>query len=894
MRFRNVMWAGLVAGVCWLLPVRAQPLSDPVPLSPLRFDVSPAAISATLASAQRAHNFGQFSVAETYYRRLLQVEGVDQSPVKLALASVLLDAGNAAEAKAVLDTMPAPRTAAWQLRYGLAAFELRNRDAAQAAWDAINPAELTSSDRAWHVFLEAALYDWLPTPNITKANELYRNAEAAAETEVSRARFQLAAEKGRLRLEAPSPERLEGQRQLAESRRGTDLGYENDRLYAVMLVQVNRKADALTYLNDLVLRNRPGPARDDFNFLIGLIGERGRDGMGRNALFQLLQNGTKPERQRQALELLAAASATGPERAQLRVTLDRLIALPTPHPVKETLLYFRAQQALVDREYVTAESDADQLLRDFPASRLRPHAFAILTESAWDQQRYRRAAVDARRAREALLPESAPGSSTARVRAALGIFEAEAHFRAGQVAERLEGGNSPGKADFSAAADAYAALLRERPPELDAKKLGELMYQCVLAGIKAGSPDAEKKLDEFENDPAFDLENRWNAEWSLARAAKARNDIAAAYARVNRLLAEGAPGAATLPVSLRAKMAWLQASLSFDDRQPEKTLLHAEGLLASLTGLEEWLYREIASTVLLLKAQAELALDREPAALQTFAKLRSEFAQTEAAIESYLIHADHYAAQGKVDVAQRTLTALVDNRNYSASPAIPRALLRLAELSQQLGSEANLRAANNRIEELLHHPLAADDIGLIFRARLKQGNIFQLLNEYPRAQQAYDDLLNKYPQRPEAAFAQLESARSYNAQSASDRRNAEIAKAKFEELFYRRDVDPAVRVEAGYNLGLLFARLNKPDEAALIWWGGLGDEVDKLTPLSNPSANLVYWLGKALLDYGELQEKRDKFSDAKNAYQLILKKNLDANTTAVARDRLKQMGVPAP
>src|SRR5204863_6209304 len=115
--------------------------------------------------------------------------------------------------------------------------------------------------------------------------------------------------------------------------------------------------------------------------------------------------------------------------------------------------------------------------------------------------------------------------------------------------------------DFRAAADAYAAALRERPPGVEA---GDLMFQRVLAEIKAESPDAAKVLDEFEADPAFDLPNRWQAEWSLARALLGqgrKEKTAEAYARVTSLLtaqpATSPRAAAMLKPELRARLAWL-------------------------------------------------------------------------------------------------------------------------------------------------------------------------------------------------------------------------------------------------------------------------------------------------------------------------------------------------
>lgn len=876
------------------LPLCAQPLQIPAPLASAPPVLSPAEIARTLAGAEGAHDFGQFSVAADLYRGLLSVEGVDQTSVKLALAGVLLDGDRAADAMGVLNTVAEPRGSAWHLRMGLAALQLRQRDLAQASWDAVNPAELVGAERAWHVFLEGALYDLLPVPNTQKANELYRAAEAAAVTELARARFQLAAERVRLHLAQPTDQQMEDTKRRVEIARASDLGPEQALNYAVMLVQRDRRADALAFLREQILMTRNQEARDQFNFLAGLIGDRGRGGEGRNALRQLLGTGANPERLRQALELLAIASPAGLDRAEFRSDLDKLIAATPAHPIKEALLYYRAQLALAEKEYETAERNADQLLRDFPASRLRIRAYGILTQSAWDQQRYRRAADNARRAREALLPESTPGSAAAQVRADLGIFEAEAWFRAGMLAERLELGPAAGKVDYQAAAGAYAALLRERPPEIDAKKLGGLMLQLVLAEINAGSGNAEKVLDELEKDPAFDLENRWQAEFSLARASRLQGNTAAAYARVTRLQMETLAGVEALPAALRARMTWLQADLSVSAGQPERTIEHADRLLRSLEGLDERLRQDVASMAIALKAEAELALNREEAALATFQRLRTEYPRSDAAVDSYLIQAEHYASQGKLDVAQRALTALVDHRDYASHSYIPHALYKLADLSARLGTPDSLRAATKRIEELIAHPAAAD-IGLIFRARMMQGDVFRKLNEYPLAQRAYEELVNKYPQRSEAMYAQLALAECHNAQSSADPRHAEIAKAKFEELLYRADAPLEVQTEAGYNLGLLLERAGKRDEAARVWWRDvvMPQLGEKPAPRGELGPTRAHWLGRTILGYADMQRKRDNTAEAIKALLLVWEKNLET-AKGPAKDLLRQMGAPVP
>ena len=93
------------------------------------------------------------------------------------------------------------------------------------------------------------------------------------------------------------------------------------------------------------------------------------------------------------------------------------------------------------------------------------------------------------------------------MRAEFDVLVAEAWFRAGLHGMR--------RSDFRSAADAYARRCvpaRGRCP-------GILMFQRVQSEIEAGDlAAAVSVLDELARDPAFDPEDRWEAEWNLARS----------------------------------------------------------------------------------------------------------------------------------------------------------------------------------------------------------------------------------------------------------------------------------------------------------------------------------------------------------------------------------------
>lgn len=864
----------------------AQPLlaiTAHAPLTSANSRVSASAVALQLAAAERARDLGQLSVAISLYRELLSAPEVDRDALRLSLASVLIDAGRAAEVESLLSAVPEPRSAAWQLRAGLASLQLRRRDAAQSAWNSIKPEQLAPDDRPWHAFLQGALYDTLPNRDgaaVAKANEFYSKAAAAGSTDFARARFQLAAERVRLQLAPPPRETLDQTRRVFDQWQGRLPGYEAARDYAVMLARLDRRGDAVQFLQrDVILTLPPQDraSRDEFDFLIGLIGGA-RGTAGRASLFRLLNSGVKTERQRQALQLLADASTAEPERGQFRAELNRHIASPSAHPIRESLLYFRAQLAVAERDFSQAEEDANSLLREFPGSPLRAHAHGVLTQSAWAAGRYRLAADYARRAREAL----SAGPEAAAARFDLRVLEAEAWFRAG-LQNPMQGGT-----DYRYAADAYEAVLRERPADLPPGVIGPLMFQRVLAEIRSGSNEAAQVLDRLERDPAFDVESRWQAEWSLARGLQVKGDSSAAFARAAQAVSSLGSAGAAVPADLRARMAWLQARLAFDTGQFRDTLSLVDKVIGDAAVLDSVLRGEIVSAGALLKGRALLALGEEATALSTLKGLRSAYPRSDAAIYSYLAEAAHFEGQGNIVMAQLRLNELINNPDYGRSDYLPYALFQTALLSERLGGDDNLKAAIRRIEDLVNIPTAAAQ-DLLFRARLKQGDLLRRLNQFPQAQQAYEELINKFPQRPDVVLAQLSLAECLNARSAAEPAYAEIARLKFEELRDRLDAPPDVRVEAGYNLGKLLERSGRLDEAATVWWRDVVVPFLQQAAPAAPDARRPYWLARTLLDFAALSESRGRLDEAREAYQLIVSAKLGAAEN-LARQSLQRLG----
>ena len=835
--------------------MRAQePLHAPAPLITVP-GLAPASDGSnllTLAAAQRAQELGFPSAATVLYQELLAQPGGERNKITLALTTALLDEGRIEEAAAAMQVYMGLRGPAWQLRAALIAVQQRKTAEARAAAASLKPEDLPPEDRGWYHFLQGLLAD--AEGDLGRARGHYEQALTAASSEAARARFMLAREQARLRGGPVDATLVEEARRNMERLQGRKAGYGFARTYATMLDALGRKGEAVAELQRQLL-GLPSEERaeaDDFRLLLGLI-SGAESGTGRSALQQLLATGDDRDKQRIALQALAQASTRDPGRALFRRDLDLLIGTAEPHPILEDLLIIRAEVALAEKDYQRAEKDARDLLEKFPGSRLKAHALGVLTTSAWEQRRYRSAADQAGKAAAEL-----PVGPT---RAALGVLVAEAWFRA---------------RDYRSAAEAYGAALDEVP---EGVAPGGLMFQRVLAEILAGRLDvAQTQLDALASNPAFDAVNRWQAEWNLARALQVAGQTAAAYARVNRLLA-GVTGATQLPTELKARMAWLQARLSFEAGQAEQTLRLADALATSLDGVSAELRTAIASSGELLKAEANFSLGRREPALGLLKKLRDDYPKSDAAVYSYIVEADYYAKLDQAVEAQRLYTKLADE--FRGNAYAPYALYQAALQAERRGQDVNFEEANKLIEDMVKNYPQSD---LVFFARLKQGDLLRKLNQFPQAQQVYESLVNNFAQHQGVVLAQLALAECHNAQSLRDISHAERALTLFEQLRDRVDAPVDARVEAGFNLGYLLVKRGQPGRAEAVWWR----DVVTAFLLDEDQAALLgpkgrYWMARTLLELGGLYEQQTKLDQARDAWNLILTQRLPGATLAKSR-----------
>ncbi|MET0263632.1 MAG: tetratricopeptide repeat protein, partial [Rariglobus sp.] len=241
----------------------------------------------------------------------------------------------------------------------------------------------------------------------------------------------------------------------------------------------------------------------------------------------------------------------------------------------------------------------------------------------------------------------------------------------------------------------------------------------------------------------------------------------------------------------------------------------------------------------------------------------------------YIDEADYYSESGQFVKAQQPLIQLADT--FKEHAYAPYALYRAALNAEQRGQDQFYEEAYKILERIVTTKQYAQS-DVVFYAYLKQGDLARRLNDFPRARLIYEFLINNYAQHGAVLSAELALAACHRAQiTPSDVSHYESALTILERLQDLPKATVDLRVEAGFQLGdMLATNARSPDylRAEAVWWTlattFLLDDAQavKLGPKGR------YWIARALLRLGDSRRDRGDLEEARNAYELILKKNL--------------------
>lgn len=816
-------------------------LFAPVPLTTTPEAAGPWIVSTT--SARRSLDLGFAAAAAAQAEKLLARNDLptdERVQVGFLLATARLEQGRLDAATSALAQLDAVRSPKIDLLRGLIAARKADYPAARQAAGSLRPEDFEPRERTWYHFLQAQLAEAANDP--ASATAAYEAASRLAATEWQAARLQVAREMLRLRLGVINAQEAEALREQAERYVGRGVGLDFATQYAVALHQLNRGDEAVAYLQNQIalLPDSLARGRDDLRLLLVLIAGPGQP-LGRAAAELLLRSSANPDRRPLALLLLAASADTTETRGRLRRLLDDLLMREAEGPLAPLALITRGEAALMDRDFSAAESDARTFLQRYPTSPLKARAQSQLAAVAWELRRFRTSADFA--------AQAAAASAEPTLKSALLLLSAEASFRA---------------MDYQTAAQTYAQAA-EAPPA--GVSIDTIRFQQILSLIEAARYEEAASVLDLTS-AAIGPETRWQAEWNLARALQTSGQITTARQRLSALFSSSGPR----PPALRARLEWLSARLALQAGQAQEALNLARALPDALSDVPAELAVEITGLARLAEAEALFALGDVPAALDALARARQ--GTGEAALQSFLLEADFQAASGDLVKAQELLTTFADD--HADHPYAPVALYQAALHAARRGEERVYRDSYLLLERLLAlHP----DHPLAFHARLQQGDLLRLLNQFPQAQQIYELLINRYSQHPDILSARMALADCHRAQAAFDPSHFESAITVLERVRDLPDAPAARRAEAGFKLGDMLAA--RDPTAGVATWDATADQL--ITRITSLDASARYWLGRILLRMASTHEQNGDDLEARRRWRLLVDLGLPGRALAAER-----------
>lgn len=737
------------------------------------------------------------------------------------------------------------------LRYCLGDLDRAN-DALEAATILGGGAE----QLAWVALLEALLIQ--SGEGGAAAREAFGRAIEAAPTPFIKEQFELIRLRQAIQEGGIAPEDISALRESVRSMAGERSGFEAARLLAIALSQAGNTGGAIEVLGSHLAMPgiREFALRSDFLLLLAVIS--GPDSArGRLALEQLIGEAENAENLSVAFTLYATSLALAGEGELFLASLDRWIARTPAHPLLDRLLLEKAFLLLEQDQLEAAEASALRLAEQFPASAHRPNALRALAQVAWRRNppAYRTAADYLNQLRSVL------GADSSGTRVSL--LMADCFFLNG---------------DYRRAAEVYAAVLSlDSTPFRD-----QANFQRILSEMGSGRlEEAATLLDAAYASSLYSENALWKAEWNLVDAMRKEGLLDAAFARVEARLEVSA--SSTVMVSLMLRMQWLSARLNVDLGYAEAALKRVEDALKTLpdANLRSDLSSALESNLLLVGGEAAYLLGDEDAAVFYFGRLRETFPDSGPDILSYLIESRQQSAEDNLVSAQQSLIALVDR--FPASEYAPIALWEAALNAQQRGQPSNFQESISILERLI---TAYPDNGLVFYARLKQGDLARTLNDFPTALALYESVLNKFPHHPEVFRAQMSRADCLVAMGGADPARYDSAAVIYERTFLLRDAPHAVRMEAGYKWAQTLQRTGEEGGKERVLWMLCQKFCfdDSLVP-DEEGGSGDYWLSRSFLELAEIQESKARLASARLLYETMARLKLPGSALASSRLR---------
>lgn len=717
----------------------------------------------------------------------------------------------------------------------------------------IDASLLSESERYWY-FLMQALH--AEQKQELEALELYlKEGLPSAQSAYQRANLQTILLRKELRGPALEPDVLKDmQRELNKSRGTAAFLYAKQ--YALALWHSDEVEEALDLLDlDKQLR-RYGQGftfaqREELRLLRAMmLGESSTE--GQMALAELIRSGQTIEIMEVALYLLSRQSE---ESVIFTELLNEMLERKEAHPLIGQMYYLRSQLALRRGELELAKSDAELLLEKFPGLMRVSDAYFILAFAA-----LRDASPQYRTAADFLIQHQASLEDEAGI-AELNVLIGDCYFL---------------NKDFNNAAEFYTLALNEVPQALES-----IYLRLVIASIQIGKlEDALRYIDALPFGKQVGAEKRWQAEWNIAHALIKEQRAEDAIGRVRSLLGSEEQ----VPTMLDLRMHWLELSLALelgesmaDAMGQVNSLLdrHAAAVEGSESTSGE--LDTLAAEFLLLKARVHYRQEAADEAALVLDALRTVYQGSMAAQRSYLLEASELEQLGQLLEAQAVMLQLAED--YPRSPLAAQSIFEGALICERRGVDFYVEAI--QLYERLAERYPED--ALLYRARMRQGDLLRLLNDFAGARLVYETLVNSDPVHPMRPMAELARAQCMLALAKQDAAKLAQAASVLERLVDMPDLDLNFRVEAMYKWAFALEEQGLDDRARVVLSESVARNLLDVKLASLLDSTGRYWAARTLLDLGERLSARGDFSEAKTVYRKLIAYNLPGRGLAQSR-----------
>ena len=789
---------------------------------------------------------------------------------RMGWATALLSQNRPNAALEQLEAIVIKKGSAYFLRRALAAYQTKQLARAKEWAAEIQPSELSPSDRAWFLSLSSLIAEAEGETELH--DKLLSEAIEAVVSDVQRSQLQILQFRSLLLSEQQSQEDLVTLEAAWKNEGELDLQYHYGKLYALMLFQMEEKAEAAAAIREqlqLLPKGAEGKKASLWLLLALVKGAATQEGL--SALQNLLNLDAERHFHLSALHLLAEAAMTQNQSRNIIPILDALITQPQTHPLLDHILYLRATLAFLGGYYKAAEALlSENLLEQFPSSSLRKPALYLLARIAWeaDAPEYRTLATYLNNIRLSL--------RSGEERSLLSVLVGDALFLNG---------------DYINAADTYAVAIREVEAmnlvEQRASWLHPLLFQRTMALLEAGALDDAFAFLDQSIEELGDSIYRWQAEWNSLRKLKAAGKLGLVQDRLKRLFEDNR--LSTIPASTLIRFMWMEVEIAVESGDYSQVPERAQNITQMLDGLEPGAIeldqqKHILSRTLLLEAQAYLANANDEAsevkARGAFQKLRSQFPDAESTILSYLIESRFYASNNRLVEAQKGFQALADL--YPQSPYAPIALFEAAVAAEQRGGQATAEGPAGILQRIIEEYPEAP---LSYYARLRRAAIARSNNRFTDALILYDNLRQQYPDHPQRYRVEIARADTLFALSQQNKEHLKQAASVYEYLLDQTSFPRDLRIEAGLKWGLSLTKAGNRRRAKQVYARVIDQFLRHTDNNQRVGSTGRYWLSRALFSLAELLEADGAFQEAQKLYGYIFTYDLPGQGIAQEKTR---------